>query len=60
MSEAVRGSCLCGDVRFEVRMPAAWFQCCHCSRCRKKTGSAAPWYRSVPDLPGFEEVPPRE
>ncbi len=138
MSEAVRGSCLCGQVRFEVGMPASWFQYCHCSRCRKKTGSAhsshllvrpdqvtwtagedlvarfelpeaksfsscwctrcgsalpwttrngrwvvvpagaldddpgivpersiyvgsaAPWYRPVPDLPSFEEVPPRE
>lgn len=42
MSDAktVRGSCLCGAVRFEVRLPAVWFQYCHCSRCRKKTGSA--------------------
>jgi hypothetical protein len=40
MSDAVHGSCLCGGVRFEVRMPAMWFQYCHCSRCRKKTGSA--------------------
>ncbi len=36
----VRGSCLCGAVRFQIQLPAVWFQYCHCSRCRKKTGSA--------------------
>jgi hypothetical protein len=33
------GSCLCGAVRFEFTTPAA-FRYCHCSRCRKATGSA--------------------
>lgn len=35
-----RGSCLCGTVKYEVRgeFGAAYF--CHCSRCRKATGSA--------------------
>jgi hypothetical protein len=36
----VRGSCVCGAVAFEVEEPFAGFQYCHCSRCRKKTGSA--------------------
>ncbi|MBA8884079.1 GFA family protein [Dokdonella fugitiva] len=34
------GSCLCGTVRYEIRgdLGAAYF--CHCSRCRKASGSA--------------------
>lgn len=38
--ESLTGSCLCGGVRFEVRPPLAGFRYCHCSRCRKATGSA--------------------
>jgi hypothetical protein len=34
------GSCMCGKVAFSVEEPFAAFQYCHCSRCRKKTGSA--------------------
>ena len=34
------GSCLCGSVRFEITPPLAGFRYCHCSRCRKATGSA--------------------
>lgn len=34
------GSCLCGDVRFEVEGDFAHFYLCHCSHCRKDTGSA--------------------
>lgn len=37
---AVRGSCLCGSVAFEVDMPFEHFVHCHCSRCRKATGTA--------------------
>ena len=36
----VRGSCLCGAVAYEARLPLAKFVNCHCSRCRKATGSA--------------------
>lgn len=35
-----QGSCLCGEVRFEVQGGFEGFFCCHCSRCRKGTGSA--------------------
>lgn len=38
--ESLAGSCLCGTVRFEIRPPIAAFRYCHCSRCRKATGSA--------------------
>jgi hypothetical protein len=34
------GSCLCGAVRFEVDGVFEHFYLCHCSRCRKDTGSA--------------------
>lgn len=36
----VRGSCLCGRVRFEVKRLHGPFELCHCARCRKVTGSA--------------------
>lgn len=38
--DPVRGSCLCGSARFEVAPPFRSFRYCHCSRCRKATGSA--------------------
>jgi hypothetical protein len=37
---AVKGSCLCGSVAFELTGPPSAFRYCHCSRCRKATGSA--------------------
>jgi len=37
---AFRGSCLCGEVAFEVEGPFERFVNCHCSRCRKATGAA--------------------
>lgn len=36
----VRGSCLCGGVRFAVRKVQGPFELCHCSLCRKASGSA--------------------
>jgi hypothetical protein len=36
----IRGSCLCGQVKFELTPPFLFFQYCHCSRCRKISGSA--------------------
>jgi hypothetical protein len=38
--ERCPGSCLCGAVGYEIRPPYAFFQYCHCSRCRKFTGAA--------------------
>jgi hypothetical protein len=35
----VKGSCLCGEVCYQVEGPFKIFQYCHCSRCRKFTGS---------------------
>lgn len=36
----MKGSCLCGQVQYEVDGPIKVFQYCHCQRCRKVTGTA--------------------
>lgn len=36
----IRGRCLCGGVRFEIARAEDPFELCHCSRCRKVSGSA--------------------
>lgn len=36
----IRGRCLCGRVRFELDQAVGPFEMCHCSRCRKVSGSA--------------------
>ncbi len=35
-----RGSCFCGKVQYQITEHIGIFQYCHCSRCRKFTGSA--------------------
>lgn len=35
----VSGSCLCGAVKYEVSGDPVRFSHCHCSRCRKATGT---------------------
>lgn len=40
MDETIAGSCVCGAVAFRIEGPFRGFQYCHCSRCRKKTGSS--------------------
>jgi hypothetical protein len=35
----LNGSCLCGSVKYEVTGEAQRFFHCHCSRCRKATGT---------------------
>lgn len=39
MQTTLRGSCLCGAVRYEVSGEPKRFLHCHCSRCRKATGT---------------------
>jgi hypothetical protein len=48
MKNTITGSCLCGKVRYEVQGPLNIFQYCHCSRCRKFTGSAHSAHIFVP------------
>ena len=35
------GGCGCGAVRFEVTEPLASARYCHCTRCQRRTGTAA-------------------
>ncbi len=37
----IRGGCLCGKVRYEVTAPFAFASYCHCTRCQRRTGTAA-------------------
>ena len=38
--QPLEGQCLCGAARFRIDGEIVGFQYCHCSRCRKFTGSA--------------------
>lgn len=38
---SLSGGCLCGGVRFELSRPPLSASYCHCTRCQKRTGSAA-------------------
>jgi hypothetical protein len=38
--KTVRGSCLCGGVKFEITGPLSNPLNCHCSQCRKQHGAA--------------------
>jgi hypothetical protein len=40
MTDRYSGSCLCGEVRFEIEGEFESFYLCHCEYCRKDTGSA--------------------
>jgi len=40
MNEEIKGSCLCGRVTYMVRGPFDAFHLCHCSQCRRSTGTA--------------------
>jgi hypothetical protein len=38
---ALTGGCLCGGVRWELAEPPVAAGYCHCTRCQRRTGSAA-------------------
>lgn len=44
----VHGSCLCGDVAWEVTPPLEFMSHCHCVRCRKAHGAAFATFVLVP------------
>jgi hypothetical protein len=61
----LHGSCLCGDVAFEIDGPATTLSHCHCGMCRKTHGSAFASFISVADtsfrwLSGQEKIRKRE
>ncbi len=41
MSFPLTGACACGAVRFELRAPLLSATYCHCTRCQRRTGTAA-------------------
>lgn len=43
-----KGSCLCGAVEYKITGPLGPIMFCHCSRCRKASGSA---FNSVSPIP---------
>ena len=44
----ITGRCLCGGVRFRVRLPFLRAGHCHCSRCRRHSGTAVCTQGRVP------------
>jgi hypothetical protein len=49
-SETVLGACLCGAVRFEIRLPALFCAHCHCSICRRAHGAGyVTWVGALSD-----------
>ena len=39
-NKTLTGTCLCGEVRFEVEPPVKFCAHCHCSMCRRAHGAA--------------------
>ena len=35
------GGCLCGGIRYEIDQPLVSANYCHCTRCQRRTGTAA-------------------
>jgi hypothetical protein len=41
MSDVITGGCVCGGVRYEVTAPFVSSNYCHCTRCQRRSGTAA-------------------
>jgi hypothetical protein len=41
MAALITGECGCGTVRFEIDRPLLTASYCHCTRCQRRTGTAA-------------------
>ena len=44
----LKGSCLCGGIRYEIDADLGPVTNCHCSQCRKAAGAAFASNASVP------------
>ena len=44
----ITGSCLCGEIAWEIAQPPRWLTHCHCSLCRKAHGAAFSTFAGVP------------
>lgn len=51
-ADALRGSCLCGAVKFEIATPLITMGNCHCTNCQKQHGTAFATYCQT-DKAGF-------
>ena len=49
MDQPIRGSCLCGGIRFEITGPPLWMAWCNYTRCG---------YELMDDLPQHPKQPP--
>ncbi|MBV7327815.1 GFA family protein [Chloroflexi bacterium TSY] len=43
----LKGSCTCGGIQFEIRGPFVGIGQCHCSKCRKETGTGSSTFMPV-------------
>ena len=41
MSPVLTGGCGCGAIRYEIDAPLTGGGYCHCTRCQRRTGTAA-------------------
>lgn len=48
MGETVTGGCLCGAVRYQVRLPVLNAGYCHCRMCQRAAGAPAVAWLTVP------------
>lgn len=46
---ALRGHCLCGDIRWETDGSQNWAGYCHCASCRRNCAAPVTAYFGVPD-----------
>lgn len=49
MGETIQGQCLCGAVQIAVTDPAGWVGVCHCSMCRRWSGSVFACFSAAAD-----------
>ena len=47
-SSIVPGSCFCGAVKFEIKLPTLFCGHCHCSMCRRPHGASFVTWTGVP------------
>lgn len=52
-TERHSGACLCGAVRYQVKGEPSGGNICHCTQCRRQTGSPLPAFATYP-LDRFE------
>lgn len=58
-ADVLRGSCLCGAVKFEITTPLITMGNCHCANCQKQHGTAFATYCQT-DKAGFKVLQGRD